>query len=637
MIIKINGFQLATDYSSAYKSNIAIDFTAQEQRALRTFLDDASSNTSNSKIIPSAQLNKAIWGNKVVTEHSLRKLLSELRKKFDDKNAIVNVRGEGYRLCFTSENRKQIHIINNKKVFIFVCCIFVLAALTFSLVNHHADTDHSRHLNTQRLFDVDMYIEDFSVFENTLYASLSDENVSKVVKIQNGIEEILFSPSYYSFRNFSIHSSGRTVIHTLQNEKCVIRVFNSPFTEELEPLPCLRSNSFIGFDWISKDKLLLSYNFKNSENVIPYIYDVQTKTISPLEDIDFNTTKEFKTWDYFLKKTAKGTLSLRADEFHTVQLVYFEGNHYKELFTFKGKPTSIGVMGYSVYLINAKNQLVKLEYENGFLEKETSYSVLSSSNLTPIKDLKIINNDLYFLDTNKGSFQLDSTNDSFNRVSASEIIDFVAHQNLLITLGSENDGFSIETYNGSLLIDKKYIETNYNLTQIGVIDGNLLVGGTNGLFHFDGNSLKQISEQEIGEIASGKNCAAFETFDGIFSINSSFKTKAINVNGRSLFPYNQDCLYVDKVDGFIKSLDGKAIIHSKGKKRLLSYKGEITYWANVRAETLINNLKNDEVLGRIKKRVRNKRLVSLNDELYYLRAPELHSTLYKITNYKLKL
>ncbi|MGK0235257.1 MAG: DNA-binding winged helix-turn-helix (wHTH) protein, partial [Psychroserpens sp.] len=96
MKYKINGFILSVDLNTAVRDEENISLTRQEQDALRLFF------ASDDGFVDTKVLESKVWEERVVTKNSLRKLISDLRLKFNDKESFKNIRGKGYQLTFES-------------------------------------------------------------------------------------------------------------------------------------------------------------------------------------------------------------------------------------------------------------------------------------------------------------------------------------------------------------------------------------------------------------------------------------------------------------------------------------------------------------------------------------------------------
>ena len=131
MNYKINDFLISPDINSASKNNEKLELTSQEIIALKLFF------SSDDGFVDTQTLESEIWGERIVTKNSLRKLISDLRLKFGDRESFKNLRGRGYKLKFESIDPST---VNHKKVknykylftLLFIILICIVAILSYS-------------------------------------------------------------------------------------------------------------------------------------------------------------------------------------------------------------------------------------------------------------------------------------------------------------------------------------------------------------------------------------------------------------------------------------------------------------------------------------------------------------------------
>ncbi|MEM7420486.1 MAG: winged helix-turn-helix domain-containing protein, partial [Pseudomonadota bacterium] len=171
MTHRINGFSLSTDLRSANKKDKTIYFTHQEQLALRLFLD------SEDGFVDRQILESTIWEKQIVTQNSLRKLMSELRSKLESKECIQNIRGKGYKLDFESfaTSKTPASIWKNSKQSKYAYFIvFVLLLTSLTLITHFAFSTKQTvipKVSTQSIFESDAQIIDYALFDGRMYVT----------------------------------------------------------------------------------------------------------------------------------------------------------------------------------------------------------------------------------------------------------------------------------------------------------------------------------------------------------------------------------------------------------------------------------------------------------------------------------
>lgn len=173
MTHKINGFSVSKDLLSANKKDKRIHFTHQEQLALRLFLN------SEDGFVDRQTLESTIWEKQIVTQNSLRKLMSELRYKFECKECIQNVRGKGYKLSFESftTSNAALSIWKNRKHSAYIYAIgFVLllaSSFLFAVLTLSDQKAAIPRVSTQSIFESNSHIIDYALFNGKMYVTTS--------------------------------------------------------------------------------------------------------------------------------------------------------------------------------------------------------------------------------------------------------------------------------------------------------------------------------------------------------------------------------------------------------------------------------------------------------------------------------
>jgi DNA-binding winged helix-turn-helix (wHTH) protein len=191
---KINGFLLSVELDAAVKGKEKIDITHQEKEALKLFF------SSDDGFVDAQTLEVVVWGERVVTVNSLRKLISGLRLKFNDKESFQNVRGRGYQLAFDvadiplgrNDSKKYPKVLLNTVIIAF---ILTSVTLFYSLFNNKQNYSLPK-VSTQTVFESNDYILDYATYDGALYVTARNKGHSKLYKTLNRQNTALLSADY---------------------------------------------------------------------------------------------------------------------------------------------------------------------------------------------------------------------------------------------------------------------------------------------------------------------------------------------------------------------------------------------------------------------------------------------------------
>lgn len=641
MIRTINGYQLSPECNVAIKGEERIEFTGQEVKALTIMLSKHEDESAKLKTVSAKELTDFVWGGRVVTDHSLRKLMSELRKKLGSKDVIKNIRGEGYQLIVEykeSAEKEELEQVKgelkNRNNFgysiVALAVIALVVHIFFLFVSNESESTINYDIRAELQLESNNNIADYDAYRDEIYTTLYDDAHSRVVKYTNGVPHDIFQlEKYFAYRTFDIHQSGKTALQEVVGDQCRIRIFSKPFEDELDSLICQGSVSFAGMEWLNKDKLLITLDSENDIDQKPYIYNLSENEFSELHNADVTNLQKGKVWDYFVKHSPKGIFTLRVNEFHEVKLMYFEGDNRRSIYTFKYKPYSFALIERDIYLVNLANEIVKIGFDGEYIDGDIKMETITSNNLSKISYIQESNGGLYYLVGKGVELKLSAYQGSFERSLEKGVVDVNYVNGTLSLLGLADGGYVYEVYESGELQKRAYIYTDNALTHITIWNGLVVVGGSSGIFEFSEGVLNKLDTSKIGEIVSGEDCLIYETDKGVFSLDEKNNVHQVSSVGRDILLHNNTCHYVDDIDGYMKDVQGNSIAKINGHKRLISHQGKLSYWENVNYGAEVRDIDSDQLIAKLPKLVRNMRLVSSGEDFLYLDVSQQHTSLYK--------
>lgn len=630
MIYRINGFLLAEKLDCAVRGEDSVSLSHQEQDALKLFL------ASEDGFVDTQKLEAEVWGERVVTDNSLRKLISSLRLKFDDKDSFKNVRGKGYQLTFEVVERPSVENTYHRFpkfsfIVLVAACIIILLALFRSLFS----IDKIKPLpkfTTQNVFESSDYILDYAIFDNALYVTARDSNTSKLYKTLNRQNTVLMSANYSgAYRGIEIHKSGRTVLHVIEDGKCKIKVFERPVEELIDEIPCNRQNAFPSFDWIDESKFYITFNVNPSSSIKPYIYDLETKLLEEVKKINFDSENGKKFIDSFIKAHGKGMFSLRQNNLDQMSLIYFEGDKRRTLYQYRAKPYSIAVSETNLYIVGNNNELLNINLTDDIYSQNLDFSLLLAPQTTKIDDPKILQDELYFSLGNTSKEVIYSTSGNFTYSLENGIRDFTYTDKVLSVLALTNSGYVIEQLKSGTVVNSVYLDTKLSFRHIAFHQGELYLAGASGIYKLVGDQPILISELQTSELVSNGQCMIAHGENSIFMfLKQDGSFQKIAAQSERPFPSVRGCLFVDNLSGNIVNEKGEKIAEPTMNKLLFEHQGRITHWHSVGDKTHIVDIQTGAIIAKTDSRVLHKKVVSYEDDILYLSQADIHTSIVKV-------
>jgi len=644
---KINDFLLSADIDSATRNNEIIDLTHQEQDALKLFF------ASDDGFVETQTLESEVWGERVVTKNSLRKLISDLRLKFNDKESFKNIRGKGYQLTFehienSIENDKNQKLSNLQLSAIIFVPLLVMAALFYNYASSNQKAPLPK-ISMQTVFESNDYILDYATYGKALFVTARDNKTSKVYKVLNRQNTILMSANYSgAYRGIEIHSSGRTVMHVVEDSKCKIKIFERPVEEQIDEIPCNRQNAFPSFDWINDTKFYITFNVDPNSSIKPFIYDLETKRLEEVTTTNFESESGNKFIDAFIKARGNGMFSLREDHLDQMSLTFFKGDKRKVLYQFRSKPYSIAVSQDNLFFVGNNNELFKMDLSDDILALDSNISLLLAPQTTKIDDPLILEDKLYFSLGNIAKEVIHSTSGKFTYSLENGIRDFTYTDKVLSVLALTNSGYVIEQLKNEVVFNTIYLDTDLSFRHLAFFQDEIYLAGSSGIYKVVDRKLVQISHIKTAELVSNGQCmiaegngihlfekqtSSFTIAEGngiqLFEKQTSGFTKLVE-QGERAFQSKNGCLFVDNLSGNIVNEKREKISKQTKNRLLIEHQGKIAHRYNVNEETHIVDLETGGLITKTKSRAFQTRLISYDDDILYLAQDDVNTSIMKL-------
>lgn len=629
MRVVINGFILADDYSSARKGSEFIKLTAQEMGTIRIFVE------SPDGFAESGILEAAVWGDRIVTHNSLRKLISGLRIKFQDKDAFRNVRGKGYKLEF--QNLKPFPVKPLRKfsplriaTFLLSMLVLVFAGVSASLFYESSPPQLT--VSPHKVFESDEYILDYDIYDTNLYVTTRGTSDSSLYRVKNRNKIKLAEADFPgAFRGIEINETGKTILHVIENAECKIKIYEKPVSGLISELPCNRQNAFPSFDWLDNDRFLVTFNLSRDSSISPYIYDLKSETLEKTAFSDASSDRDSFFIDVFIKAKNDGIFTLRENHLDQMSLVYLEGDQQQKIYDYRAKPYSFGLADDALYLMSNDNSLLKLELKGEILDGKVSSSVVLPPQANKIDDPLILNGDLYFSLGNTSREVIKSLSGKFNYSLENGIRDFSYTGNVLSILALTNNGYVIEQLKDEIIFNSIYINSDLNFRHIAFHQGEIYLAGGSGIFKIINDAPVLLEKFGVKELASNDDCMLAEAAEGIYRFdNLKGEFSKLASQGERIFPGKSSCFFVDNLTNFIVDEDREKRVEPRLNKLIFEHQGELLQWHHVHEQTHFVNIETGETVASTEERVLYKRVVSYKDDILFLGHADVNTSILKI-------
>ncbi|PMG31546.1 hypothetical protein BCU94_07355 [Shewanella sp. 10N.286.52.C2] len=629
MKYKINGFLLSADFVTATRAEQTISFTFQETVALKQFF------AADDGFVDTQTLESTVWGERVVTQNSLRKLISAIRLKFDDKSSFKSVRNKGYQITYEVVDEPiETMLPKYSTLFFVIALILVVLSLLaiFDVLSRPSATKPLPKVSQQTIFESHDSILDYATYDDALYVTTRDSTSSSLYQTSNRQNTVLLSADYPgAYRGIEIHSSGRTILHVVEDAKCIIKVFERPIENQIDEIPCNRQNAFPSFDWIDKTKFYITFNLTPSASIRPYIYDLETQHLQEVTDTNFDSENGKRFIDAFIKANGNGMFSLRENSVDEMSLMYFEGDKRRTLYTYRNKPFSIAVSKNNLFSVGNNNELFRINLTDDVYSQEINTSYVLAPQTAKIDDPLILENELYFTLGNSSKEIILSMSGKFTYSLENGIRDFIYTNKTLSVLAATNTGYVVEQLKDETVFNTVYFDTDLSLRHLAFHQGEIYVAGSSGIFKLIDNNLINISEIKTLELVSNGNCMIAGTDNGIFKFvadSGSFKILATQANRP--FPSKHGCLFVDNLSNDIVNEKREKISKPILKKFLFEHKGKLTHWSLVGDQTHFIDIESGQIIAKTNHRAIYQRVVSYEDDILYLGLDDVRTSIVKV-------
>lgn len=633
MRYKINGYLLSENLDSAVKDGHIVDITYQEKTALQLFF------AAPDGFVDTYSMESAVWGERVVTHNSLRKLISGLRIKFDDKDAFKNIRGKGYQLLFEQQeaykhtkqpqkhSRSRLTWIASGTV-LTLCCLTVL----LFILNRPGGNSLPKP-SVQTVFESEDYILDYALFEDTFFVTTRDKSSSTLYRTKNRQNSVLMKADFPgAFRGIEIHSSGKTIMHVIEDARCIIKIYAKPVNQLIDQLACNRQNAFPSFDWIDEHSFYITFNIEPNAPIVPYIYDLRTRHLEKVNSLNVSPANNKKFIDSFIKAHGEGLFSLRINHLDQMSLMYLGREQQHTLYEFRGKPYSIAVSDDNLVFVGNTNELLSIPLNDNGIDGNISPTLLMAPQTNKIDDPLYLQDELYISVGNASKRVIYSTSGDFTYSLENGINDFDYTNNILTILGTTNSGYVIEQLEEEQLINSVYLPTSLNFRHVAFFRGDIYLAGASGLYRLNRDEPELIDRIKIVELATNGECFLAEADDGVYSFKANNNSlKKIAAQGERVFSSAQECLYVDNISGKIVNEQRQVIASPSMNKLLFEHNGKLVHWFSEGDTSYVVDASNQQIIASTRSRVLNKRVGSYGDDILYLGHAEVNTSIMKVS------
>ena len=305
----VNGFSISEDLKSANKENKTISFTPTESRALDLLI--------SGELVEISVIEKKIWPCGDSTDHSVRKLMSDIRRKFDHTKCIKNYRGKGYQLIIDNNSKLPLEspdVIktksdNNKWSSMIFSRVLPLLAVGILITTTASTTYNYNTKNTtpvyKSIFRSTDTLFDFNGHDNKTYVSSNTPEKGEIIKLDK-TNEIVYSTEDGMVTNFSISAKGKSTIQVVSSNTCNIHIFNDLFTNLIDSIPCLPKSTLNKVRWTSEEEFMFTYLPEDNISARIHKYNITNKSISKINNLGIDYTANNGGGDYYFELTKKG-------------------------------------------------------------------------------------------------------------------------------------------------------------------------------------------------------------------------------------------------------------------------------------------------------------------------------------------
>lgn len=631
----VNGYVLESDLTSAthIASNVEITFTSMETSALELLI--------SGEVIPKVAIEQAAWKGAAVTENSVRKLMSDIRKKFNCTNCVKNYRGKGYKLITNEDGNnakegacvaKRFFNTTKAKVISAVCTVFILITGLYTYLHLVADKETSTRLaefNKSIIRSTDNLLN-YTFYKNNYYIATFDNDSSKIIKKKN-LQETVFEIKGKSIHNFSISKEGKSTIQLVSPSECQLNVYKDIFQSIEATIPCLPKNNLIHTQWTSPTSFYFTYMPSEDLSARIHAYDVVTKEITQIKNSGINYVNNDGYGDYFFEEFNNGFLSLRINSEDNAVLHYSDNIMNAALYTFNNKPFTFALDNNNVIFTSPSGTLMQINLDINNLEQEYKAAPKSAPSAFKAYYPKFVNKELHYYvgEGLRAVIKSSPEGDVYFNPTFS-VIDLEEGNNGLNVLSSTNSGYEVSKINTSKEITTQTIKTTINLTSADARKEHWVVGGPTGLFVFENNELTKIFDDAIHNIIITEKCAMFETNSAIYTLKQDNSISILNPTGQRLKNKGQSCIYENKISKEIFDEEGTLIAKNTNNDNFFSINNTIAKGSSDGYNSEYRDIYTQEVVLKINDRKLNGKITSSNGVVFYLSRDKSYNQLISV-------
>lgn len=646
MITVINGFQIAPDFQSARKGDKVVNFTYNEATALSVLIAYHQDDTSHN-YVPKDVLESSIWDSSEVTANSLRKLMSEIRRKLEGSKDVVivqSIRNKGYILNFQQaesikKSRRYWSILSqprNRVILALVVLSLIFAFYGLGLgLNSQKDELHPNSVIYQSIYATDAAVFNMDYFENVLYlatrrTSAQGKMFSEIIAVKDGVSKTMLSVEDKRFNYIKASPGGQIAYMTHSRDDCDIYITDSSFENTIDHIDCLGENVVVPLDWENERFLYMSLKMEEGKSSRPYKYDLLTKELIALTDyhIDYDVVNGYGS--FALKFHNNDIYSLNMDKNALVTLSVITKAGKRLLYEFTNDPLNFDIDGGKVLLVDEKNQFVTLTIPENPIEDEWQKIVVSGQQSAVI-NTPVISDEFITFVTGEGGRHIVISSDSTRRYTSDfDVINFFQNGNETAVLGRVPNGYKVELYRDEKVVHSSYHDNAIMLRHIGVLNGVLYVGGNDGVFKVGDGNITPLADYKVNGIVAGQNCLYISSPQGVKRLVEN-EFSHVASQGARVFAFENQCMYEDRVTHNLITPQG-IFGNTRNKEYIFFYNGELAYRAPREGNGhLILSMKDDRELGEFSGPISKSRYQSVGSEVLFLTPAKSFSRVQRIS------
>ena len=573
--IVINGMRFSVVDDKLVSKDL--ELTKLEQKALLALIGERGA------IISKKDFTERVWGHIHVSDSSLRKLISVLRQKINDKEgeALITERGAGYRLSFEIDNRSDLAQVSKVSGFIrrrtIIAASFLL--LSVMLMISWNLSDDITVIETPEYTTIGSFssgIMRHQIYNNAHYflPESSSKKVAYIKKVEYGIAEEVFriEESSAYLQDFSISPGGKSLIRVNHPDHCEITFFNGMFNDVHSKLPCYKLMQHSSYVWLDDNRVLFTHKVDSAKPVRPYIYNLSTKTVEKLDYKDIGYNESTDENDLLVRPYKDGIFVARitSSYFDDIEIHYFSKNTSKLVTRQVGFEFDVSDDGFLVN-INSSNEVQVANIQD--IEKDNfEFSYRTVINGAPNISYQPLLSDgqLYFLNGTQYNTAIFCSGTNALFLSEDGVISATPQE--LMLLRKEQAGVNLLQISSDLRQETS-IKTDLNFTLANKFDDSIYLAGKSGLYQYTKGTLVPIFDKPVTRMVGGRGIVV-QSEGNIFEYDG--KNVVMKVAGASQLS-RMDTGYIYRVNltGEVRNQDGMTMGFSSSREFIFSAYGKV--------------------------------------------------------------